>query len=296
MAKSERKNKKSRGATSSERIVRSKDSHKKKSTRGATRDNSHVKSEPRRWGRYVASVFVGVLFLQGIFLVDWAQLVRKAEGVAYRPVANVLIEGQFVYISKEKIQTMLSDRLSGDFVDIDLQSLKLAIEENPWIAKVSIQRNWPDNLKIEISEEKPIARWDNKGFINREGKLIHANIENHLDTLPLLSGDEKKSAEIAQYYLLFTKLLNKSDLYVRGLRVDEKYSWDVFLNENIQLKLGSGDIKDKLENFLFVYDGYLAKTDKKIQVIDMRYDHGMAVKWSDGSEGIKTTELASLQE
>src|SRR5690606_15977753 len=107
-------------------------------------------------------------------------------------------------------------------------------------------------------------------------------------------GDENKSMEIAQNYMLFTKLLNNSKLKVSGLRVDEKYSWEVYLDQGVRLKLGQGNIREKLENFLFVYDGYLKNVNKKIKSIDMRYEQGMAVQWDD-DPAAPATELAAVQ-
>ncbi|VUD40322.1 Cell division protein FtsQ [Thalassocella blandensis] len=268
------------------------DATKRTKVRGATRTPNTHERNPVRWGRYVVGVFVLSGLGYGILQVDWQGIITKAENAAHRPIAQVHIEGEFIFISREKIQNLLTKRLQGDFVDINLKDIKAAIEANAWVNRVSIQRTWPDSLKVTIFEERPIARWSNSGFINREGKLIKADIGNLLDKLPQLSGIESKSGELTQNYLLFTKLLSKSQLKVAGLSVDEKYSWEILLDQNIRLKLGQGDIQKKLENFLFVYENYLknesqniAETkSKKIKSIDMRYDQGMAVQWESIAE------------
>lgn len=275
------------------------DSTKRTKVRGATRTPTPKKQVQVRWGRYVAAVFVFSAAAYSVAQVDWRGVISKAEQAAHRPIAQVHIEGDFLFISKEKIQNLLTQRLQGDFVDINLKDVKAAIEANAWVNRVTIQRTWPDSLKVSIFEERPIARWGNSGFINREGKLIKAEIGSLLDKLPQLSGIEAKSAELTQNYLLFTKLLSKSQLKVAGLSVDEKYSWEILLDQNIRLKLGQGDIQKKLENFLFIYEKYLKNeslviaenSQKRIKAIDMRYDQGMAVQWEEIAEdAIKNEE------
>lgn len=266
------------------------DATTRKKTRGATRSPDKKNAKPVRWGRYVVATFALVVIANGVMRIDWAGVAQKAGSATHRPVKSVVIEGEFSFISREKMQALLTDRLTGDFVDIDLRDVKSSIEANPWIHSVSIQRIWPDSLKVIINEERPIARWGESGFINREGLLIKAETHDLLNNLPLLSGVESKSVELTQNYLLFTELLSKSDLKVAGIQVDEKYSWEILLDKNIQLKLGQGDIEKKLENFLFVYEKYLKDVNndaalaagnevKRIKSIDMRYDQGMAVQW-----------------
>ncbi|MFT5083031.1 MAG: cell division protein FtsQ [Lentisphaeria bacterium] len=236
-----------------------------------------------KWGRvglYGVALSLVVYFLMS---VNWHETIERAERVAHRPVSNVIIEGEFNFISKEKVQALITGELNGDFVEMNLNVIKQAIELSPWVESVVIQRIWPDNLKVTIAEHKPIARWSNNGFISREGELIKVDSNTNLKELPMLSGDEAKSRDVARNYLLVSKLLGRSDLSVSGLAVDSKMSWRVELDGKFYLVLGQEEIQEKLEEFILVYEKYLQNSKDAIQIIDMRYQKGLAVQWRENA-------------
>ncbi len=270
MAKGEKKKKRSRQENA-------------RKSRGATRANQSEENG-LRWGRYVLGVvFIG-LSTFGLSKVNWQAIAEKAESVASRPVAGVKIVGEFKYVSKEKVQDVLFGQLSGNFMDIDLRTVKSNVESDPWIDEVSIQRIWPDNLEITISEHYPIARWADSGFINRDGELVNVESNEVLGHLPVLAGLPEKSSDIAKKYLVFSQILGSSGLALNGIDVDGKMSWALDVDAGFRIVLGQANIQEKLENFLHVYNQKLRFKRQEIVNVDMRYENGLAVRWLDKSE------------
>ena len=75
-----------------------------------------------------------------------------------KPIAKVSIEGEFRYIEQEQFIELVNGQISGGFITIDLRALQDVLHKHPWVAEVSIQRQWPANLHINVIEEVPIAR------------------------------------------------------------------------------------------------------------------------------------------
>ncbi len=249
--------------------------------RGATTTENKA---PIKWGRYVlltVFIFIGGF---GLTKVQWHDIYAKTYSATNRPLASIKIEGEFRFVSKASLQKLISSRLDGSFVDLNLHDVKTAIEANPWIDSVLIERIWPDSLKLKIEEHTPIARWNENGFINREGELVKVASNQVLANLPLLSGLEVNATELTKNYVFFSELLKRSGLRIDGLSVDSVLSWSIQLDQGFELVLGNDDIQSKIENFAFVYQQYLGSKKNQIDRVDMRYEKGLAVKWKQSSK------------
>jgi len=220
------------------------------------------------------------------FRIDWNSVYEKAYMSASRPLAKVRIEGKFRFVKREDVKALISSKLDGGFVDLNLQSIKSSVESEPWIESVLIERVWPDNLKLKIVEQTPIARWKDNGFINREGELVVIESNKALIDLPSFSGDQQDSKELARNYLAFSEMLKNTGLQISGLEVDKKSAWTLHLKDGFTLVLGRENIRKRLEDFRYVFEEHLVKNKSKISRIDMRYESGMAVKWEYGHEWV----------
>ncbi|MDO6423208.1 cell division protein FtsQ/DivIB [Saccharophagus degradans] len=264
-----------------------------KKTRGAvsTTKRKPVAGEPGRVRRWLVNTAKWlVLPCACIWLVaqvDWLALRAEVQGVANKPLANISIKGEFEFLAKERIQSIVSESLNGNFVDLNLVEIKQKVEADPWVYDVRLQRVWPDGLVITVIEQKPIARWGNSGFINQYGALIHVDSNESLENLPLLFGDEHLSNEIAKTYLEMARLLASRGLNLKGVQVDSKRSWELVLDNSMLLVLGQDEVTVKLQNFLLVYEKHLAGVKHKIKRVDLRYESGLAVEWYEDTESTK---------
>ncbi len=260
----------------------------RKSQKGATSIRTNAIDEPGessiKWGRYLLLVVCLGFGMGTLTQIDWSAIYEKTYQATNRPLASIQIEGEFRFVSKQDLEKTISEKLDGSFVDLNLRDIKSAIEINPWVSGVHVERIWPDSLKLKIEEHTPIARWNSDGFINQYGNLIHVKSNKNLQGLPLLSGDDDKSDKLAKNYFFFSEMLKHSGLRIRSLSADDKMAWSILLDQGFELKLGAGDIQAKLENFQFVYLTYLNSKKNEIDRIDMRYEKGLAVKWKETTE------------
>lgn len=258
---------------------------RKKNVRGSTSSQKNDVS-PIKWGRYALFAFCLTGVGGGLSQVPWQEIYNKTVHVTNRPLASIKIEGEFRFASKQTVQDAISSQLDGNFVDIDLRQIKHEIEKNSWIKHVKIERIWPDSLKLNIEEETPIARLNSDGFINREGQLIKVENNALLADLPLLSGEEANSNELAKNYVSFTQFLGETDLKIDELNLDNTMSWTIRLKGGFALQLGRENIQVKLENFSLIYKKYLEKNKNDIVAVDMRYENGLAVQWGETSDAL----------
>lgn len=200
-----------------------------------------------------------------------------------RPFKSVVVEGDFRHVSKERATHLIGEEIDSNFLKLDLMRIKNVLIDDPWVDQVTLQRRWPDTLVVKIIEQKPIARWTD-GFLNQRGEIVRVDDTQALEQLPWLQGSESNAGEILQQYLVISQRLRTRGLDVIALKCDDKRAWRLTLNNNVEVVLGRGELMQKIQRFLDVYDTHLNRTWLDIISIDARYSNGVAVRWVEGSE------------
>ena len=260
--------------------------------------------------RINARPLVGLLMLMGvIFTLNhyWP----KMRSMFDRPVGNVVVKGRFHYVARARIEQLVLEAiadqkadLKGDstlpeksFFSLDLQQLQDRLKREAWVDRVQVSRSWPDQLKIKIVEQKPIARWGEIGFLNYRGELIVAGNRSELMLLPLLSGVVGGEQGVMEQYQFMAPLLRSRDLSIKHLQRSHRGAWVLRLGfENVQedgaftrtfdVSLGRDQIVEKVQRLLLVYDQQLQQQRQRIDKIDLRYNNGIAVSWRIESNNI----------
>lgn len=196
-----------------------------------------------------------------------------------RPLTKVSIEGEFKYLNQQDLAMMVNESISGGFLRVDLGELKQVVEKHPWVSRVMVERQWPSQLKIDITEEVPIARWGDKAFLNRLGESLNITDNSHLHKLPLLTADFGESTEIMEQYQYLSRLLLPTGLKLSELQLDAMGVWKVKTNRGIRLVIGRDEVGEKIRRLVAVWESGLEIQSDNIAVIDMRYPNGLAITW-----------------
>jgi cell division protein FtsQ len=196
-----------------------------------------------------------------------------------KPIAKVSIEGKFKYIEQKQFIELVNGQISGGFITIDLKALQNVLHQHPWVAEVSIQRQWPANLQINVVEEVPIARWSDDSFLNRAGDKLTIKDNSHLSNLPLMSAQFGSSSEVMKQYQRLADLLLPTGLKLAKLELDALGAWQVETSNGIQLILGRNHVGEKIRRLVMVWRSDLHQQSAKIKTIDLRYPNGLAVAW-----------------
>lgn len=232
-----------------------------------------------------------LLILAVAAVVVWLQPQEKLKNITNRPIASVQIDGEFLYLSKDQAQELIGGFIHSGFLKLDIDSLKSALEQNPWVDYVSVARQWPDVLKVTIVEQQPIARWGEDGFLNMRGDIVFVNDNHKLQSLPYLYGDDRYAKQVMQQYLFIAKLFGPSNRVLTSLQLDPTLSWTLEFDHTVQVKLGRDRVLEKLQHLQTASSGQLKDRFGEISGIDMRYDKGFAVTWKDaGDERVAATE------
>jgi len=195
-----------------------------------------------------------------------------------RPVSKVRMENQWQRVGESEITSLLAAYLGTGFFDFDVKAVKETLEVHPWIAMASVKRIWPDTLSLQLTEEVAIARWGDNKLLNQLGGIFQPSEIEALSTLPKLVGPDKLQYEVMQQYQVINQLLFPSGLRLTGLSLSSRGSWQLTVNDELQVTIGRFDVIEKLDRFLEFYASQPATEIAQFEAVDLRYSNGIAVK------------------
>jgi cell division protein FtsQ len=88
---------------------------------------------------------------------------------------------------------------------------------------------------------------------------------------------------MAQFHDL-SQMLRQVGLNVVSLNLEARGAWTFELDNQIKVTVGREAINERLRRFLDLYQLRLSKQVDEIEAIDIRYTHGVAVKWREKPE------------
>ncbi len=185
----------------------------------------------------------------------------------------IVVENNLLLKDKD-IKNLLIPFYNKNLIFLDNNEVKKALLQNSFIESFKIKKKYPNTLKIEIYEKKPIAvlfNKKNKFYLSEKIDLIEfKNLPNYR-TLPYVLGNKDD-------FKIFYKNLKKINF---PLDIIKKYSlyktnrWDLETKDNQVIRLPSKNYTKSLENFL----NLKSKNDfEKYELFDYRISNQLILR------------------
>lgn len=141
--------------------------------------------------RAIAGAASGVLLALALI----AGAPRAAEWVRSHPyflLQTIDVHGNR-RLPKEAILEFASISVGQSVWDFSARSLRMRLDAHPWIQRVTVRRELPGRLVIDVTERKPIAivRFDELHFVDRRGHLLGPLGPEDNRNLPIITGLEE---------------------------------------------------------------------------------------------------------
>ena len=218
-------------------------------TRKARRGANFNEQQPRL-SDGIAEKFLRLLmvtvFVAAIFGADF--IYKQID----TPLSKIMVGGNFNHLEEQELAELVNIEIDGGFLSMNLNQLRQELQSHPWIHQVSVRREWPSTLKVEVIEEVPIARWGKKGFLNRLGDQLSLPENSNLNSLPVLEADFGSSQDMIAQYLLLAELLAPTDLRLTELQRDAVGAWQIETAAGVRIVLGRDQIIEKIRRLIVV--------------------------------------------
>lgn len=207
------------------------------------------------------------------------------------------------HVSVDALHAANLDRLSGNFFTVDLERVRHAFEETPWVRRARVRRVWPNRLFVGIEEHRPLAHWGDGRFVNTFGELFSVNPDEvgNAEALLDFSGPEGTQGIVTRRYAELTQQLKSLALEPRKVALSERQAWSARLSNGLTLLIGRDEgvaVNDRIARWVAVHPTVAARLNERTEVIDLRYPNGFAVRAPGvlDQEGHERSERSSSKE
>lgn len=193
------------------------------------------------------------------------------------PLRAVRVEGTLRHVSHAQLREVIMPHAAAGFFWVDVDAIKRAVTQLPWVESVSVRRIWPDTLGVEVAEQVAFARWGSGGLVNPGGVLFAAEPGTYPENLPELHGPAGSAAALVRGYRAMSETLAAPGLRIARLVLDERRAWRLYLANGMEVVLGRQDAAARLMRFVRAFDNELRTAAANIRRVDLRYARGFAV-------------------
>jgi cell division protein FtsQ len=220
------------------------------------------------------------LALLAIAALAWG----AASWVARQPAfdfRHVVVRTPLARVSGAHLEAVIRAELAGTFFTMNLDRARASIARVAWVRGVSLRRQWPRRLDIEIDEHVALARWNGEALVDVDGGVF---VARHDGELPRFAGPDGRAADVAQRYREWTATLAPLGLSLADVRVSARGAWQLRATGArvpLDIELGRDDPSARLARFAGVFArtiGALADSGTTIAHVDLRYRNGFAAR------------------
>lgn len=200
----------------------------------------------------------------------------------------VMVEGDVLHHNAVTLRANVMPQLRGNFFTIDLQQTRQAFEAMPWVRMAVVRREFPNRLRVVLSEHQPVALWGEPSaqtLVNRQGEVFEAEADDQdIEVLPRLKGPEGSSAEVLQMYIRLSPKLQAMDMRIELLELSARGSWRLETDTGAQIELGRGTHEDIGQRLALLWRtlaqvaSRYARTPASLASADLRHNDGYALR------------------
>jgi cell division protein FtsQ len=211
-------------------------------------------------------------------------------------IRSISVDGDVARNSVSTIRANAAPKLAGNFMTMDLRTVRRAFESVPWVRLAVVSRVWPNRLRVRLEEHRPVAIWGGESsadrLVNSFGEVFEANLGDvEDDALPTLSGPDGSSAHVLAMLGRVAAALAPLGADVEALALSGRGSWQATLDSGAVVELGRGsddDVIARAARFVGTVDQVTSRYHRPLESADLRHNEGYAVRL----KGVATTTAA----
>ena len=199
------------------------------------------------------------------------------ESSAHLQKVDIIAKGDLDYISKPQIIDLIKPFQKANWWELSVDELGQALKSYPGIKEIKVQKKWPNQLVVELTEYQAQAYWGSqKEVLLSDGEIIAPKYFSAKFPLPTFLGDQQDAKVIKQNYKTLQQIAQKYGFSIANIAYQGN-QWQVVLSINVEISLGSENIENKLNQLLENYKNIKVPKKQKLATVDMRYQSGFAV-------------------
>ncbi|KAA2284941.1 cell division protein FtsQ/DivIB [Arenimonas fontis] len=196
------------------------------------------------------------------------------------PMRRLAVTGEFRQVDEQAVREAVLPLVRRGFFAVDLDEVRTAVADLPWVKTVQVRKRWPDRLEVSLTEHTPVARWGEGRMLSEAGELFAAPAGAGAH-LPLFEGPEDRIGELMAVFSSARPLFLPLGRSVEVVRMSARGSWSLVLDDGTVLEAGRGDPQPRLARFARMWPQLRKGDPRPLLRADLRYTNGFAVVWGE---------------
>ncbi|WP_343590305.1 cell division protein FtsQ/DivIB [Paracidovorax wautersii] len=203
-------------------------------------------------------------------------------------IGRIVVQGELVHNNAVTLRADVGPRLAGNFFTVDLQAVREAFEQVPWVRSAMVRREFPNSLVVDLQEHQPAAYWGSEGsptLVDSTGEVFEAGSDGlEGEDLPSLKGPAGRSQEVLQMYRALVPVIKPLGSAIDTLEMSGRGGWRVVLDGGATVELGGGttaEVLQRTERFVKTLPQVAAQQGRRVEALesaDLRHDGGYALR------------------
>lgn len=210
------------------------------------------------------------------------------------PMRSLAVTGEFRQVDEAAVREAVLPAVQQGFFAVDLDQVRDAVSQLPWVERVEVRKRWPDRLEVSLTEHTPVARWSDGRMLSEDGKLFAAPAGAGAG-LPLFEGAEARASELMSFHSLARPLFLPLGLRVEAVTLSARGSWSLLLDDGTRIEAGRGDPQSRLARFARMLPKIRAADPRLLVRADLRYTNGFTLVWQDAPAPPATPPASAAQ-
>lgn len=200
-------------------------------------------------------------------------------------VKAVVVDGDLRHQNEAIVRAHMGTRLRGNFLTLNLQEVQAVFQSVPWVRRATVQRVFPNRLRVTLEEHQAMAWWEAGGttaLLNQQGEVFEASAESEdTDHLPELAGPQGQAAQVKQVYEALVPLFAPVDMDLQRLELSAQGSWRAGLDNGARVEIGRGgpdELVARVGQFVRTLPQVTREHGRSLESADLRYPAAYAVR------------------
>lgn len=245
----------------------------------------------RRGEKLIAFLKKGSVVMLAVAVIAAAVLALKITASKFY-VRDITVTGNY-HIDKKDILSQLKVGKGDPLLDLKFKNINDRLMGNAWIKKVSLRKQFPGTLHVNIKEAVPVALLSIKKrlyIIDDDGEILEKIKGDSANFLPVIRDINTKNRKDMKEALKLVKVLSGNNMFADRESVEigiESYGLSMKIDgEN--MKVGYGRYAEKFERWLEL-EPEIRKRGLQIEYVDLRFEDSIIVKPSESIVKEKTS-------
>ncbi|WP_430459945.1 cell division protein FtsQ/DivIB [Thalassolituus sp. LLYu03] len=197
------------------------------------------------------------------------------------PITQIDVSGRMAAVSADDVAAKLQWVRGESFFSLNTRKVYDEVLTFPLVQRVVVKKQWPGTLQVVITEDLPLAVWNDKQLLSVSGRISAMPAAIDTSGLARMVGDDNQVDIAMRYFRRVQQSLDERALQINELKVNAVGAVDIRLSNGWSVSLGRQYFEERVRRL-----GMLLSRlpQERVESLDLRYGKGAAIRWRSEQE------------